>query len=168
MRLPSVIVLTSVVLTLSCASGTEAPEPQDSVDEMAVLAAVQGFFDTMTSRDAEGARAVLDPDGDFVSVRWNDAGERMVRRSSNEDYLRSLATDTEEYVERMWEPEVWVHGPIAMVWTAYDFHIDGRFSHCGIDAFQLLRTTEGWMITGGTYTVERVDCADSPLGPLAD
>lgn len=134
---------------------------------MAVLTAVERFFETMTAKDAAGARAVLDPEGDFVSVRWNDGGEAVVRRVSNRDYLESLPGETAAYLERVWDSDVRIHGPIAVVWTPYDFHIDGAFSHCGIDVFNLLRTDAGWVITGGTYTVERTGCAPSPLGPPA-
>jgi len=52
------------------------------------------------------------------------------------------------------------------VWTPYDFWVDGKFSHCGIDIFDLVKTAEGWKISGATYTVERTGCAASPLGPL--
>jgi len=57
--------------------------------------------------------------------------------------------------ERMWNPEVRIRGFIASVWTPYDFWSDGKFSHCGVDAFNLIKTDEGWRIAGGTYTVER-------------
>ena len=58
-----------------------------------------------------------------------------------------------------------VHGLIATVWAPYDFWIDGKLSHCGIDAFDLIKTEDGWKIAGGVYTVES-NCAPSPLGPL--
>ena len=47
----------------------------------------------------------------------------------------------------------------------YDFWTDGKFSHCGIDAFELIKTVDGWKIAGGTYTIE-ANCGPSPLGPL--
>jgi hypothetical protein len=52
-----------------------------------------------------------------------------------------------------------------VVWTPYDFHIDGEFSHCGIDAFNMVRTDEGWKIASIVWTVERTGCENSPLGP---
>jgi len=67
----------------------------------------------------------------------------------------------------MWDPEVLVHGPIATVRTSYDFHVDGVFSHCGVDVFQFLLTDGGWIITGGTYAIERTGCPKSPLGQPA-
>lgn len=146
-------------------------EPRPSISrtpaERAVLAAAQQFFDTMASKDVDGAAAVLDPAGDFVSVRWDPAGTPIVRRASVQSYLESMETEPSAYLERMWDAEVRIQGPIATVWAPYDFHIDGEFSHCGIDAFQLLRTDNGWVVTGATYTVERTGCSTSPLGPPA-
>ena len=62
-------------------------------------------------------------------------------------------------------PEVRLHGTVATVWTPYDFWIDGKFSHCGIDAFDLVKTASGWKIAGVVFTVEP-KCEPSPLGPL--
>ena len=50
--------------------------------------------------------------------------------------------------------------------SPYDFHRNGTFSHCGVDAFSLLKTTDGWKSTGTMYTFERTGCEDHPLGPL--
>lgn len=142
-------------------AGLSAPA-QD--DEAQVLAAVQQFFDTMETKDVQQARDVLDPEGRFVSVRWTD-GNEVVRGSSLSGFIDGLEKDGPALLERMWEPEVMIHGPIAVVWTRYDFHRDGAFSHCGVDAFQLVRSDGRWKITGGAYTVERENCPASPLGP---
>lgn len=165
MGLRSVLLLLAATTAASCSPDLQVVDVGRTEEEAAVLQAVERFFETMTSNDAVGAGEVLDPEGDFVSVRWTEDGTPVVRRASNAAYLEGLGQETEGYLERMWEPEVRVHGPIAVVWTPYDFHVDGAFSHCGIDVFQLLRTQAGWTITGGTYTVERTDCPVSPLGP---
>ena len=133
-------------------------------DEQAILAAVQGFFDSMESKDAVAARKVTLPEGVFVSVREED-GTKSIGSFSNKEFVDRLPAGTEQVLERMWEPKVMIHQDIAVVWTRYDFHRDGEFSHCGIDAFQLVRTNDGWKIAGGTYTVERTGCPESPLGP---
>ena len=92
-------------------------------------------------------------------------GKPDPRAFSNEEYFADLQASKQTMRERMWSPEVRVHGLIATVWTPYDFWIDGKFSHCGIDAFDLVKTEEGWKLAGGTYTVES-KCEPSPLGPL--
>lgn len=152
-------------MALSCSTDRKSADLERTTEEAAALKTVQRFFDTMTSKDVAGASAVLDPEGSFVSVRWSDDGQRVVRRRSNRAYLDGLAAEKRILLERMWDSDVQVHGPIATVRTPYDFYIDGVFSHCGIDMFQLLQAEGGWIITGGTYTVERTGCPKSPLGP---
>ena len=135
-----------------------------SAEEKAVLAAVQGFFDSMVTKDAGAAKKILIPEGRLFSVRVQD-GKKIVRSSSNQDFIDGLAKSDAAWLERMWDPEVKIRGDIATVWTPYDFHINGKFSHCGIDAFDLVKKDGAWRISGGTYTVERTGCAKSPLGP---
>jgi hypothetical protein len=139
---------------ISMAVGVLAAQKED--EKSAVLATVQQFFDTMTSRDVEGARRVLMPEARMFSVR--DQNGQSVARASGEGKQANR--------ERMWDPEVRIRGGIASVWTPYDFWTDGKFSHCGVDIFDLVKTADGWKIAAVTYTVERTGCAPSPLGPL--
>ena len=129
-----------------------------------VIATVNEFFRAMTARDTAAARRVMTSDGIFYAVRAR-GDSAVINRSANESFVQTLATTRDTYLERMWEPTVFVHGPIAMVWTPYDFHRSGNFSHCGIDAFSLVRASTGWKIATIVYTVEPTGCAPSPLGP---
>jgi len=149
------MILAAVVL-----AATLSTTPADE----AVLAAVQNFFDSMAAKDVEAAREVLVPEGQFFSVRVVD-GKKVVRSSTNQEFLDGLAKSEGDWLERMWDPEVRIQGDLATVWTPYDFHLDGEFSHCGIDAFDLMKIDGTWKITGGSYTVERRGCLASPLGP---
>jgi len=147
-----------LLLALSSSSAPAAPERE------AVLAVVQAFFDTMAAKDVTGARRVLIPEGRFHSVRQQD-GKPVIRTFTNQEYLDDLPGRKESVRERIWNAEVRIRGPIADVWASYDFWRDGKLSHCGVDAFDLIKTEEGWRIAGGTYTVE-ASCEPSPLGPL--
>jgi hypothetical protein len=159
----------SVMLTFAGASGAAAQSTAAAADSAAVVATVQRLFDAMAKRDTAAARAILLPGSQFISVRSGGpaTGNPLAlapRRQSDTTFLRSLAAGRERLLERFWAPVVRVHGPLAEVWTRYDFHIDGKFSHCGIDSFSLLRTAGGWQIAGIVYTVESTGCAPSPLG----
>ena len=135
-----------------------------SEEEEAVVAAVQHLFDAMAVRDTLAARAVLLPEGRFYSIRDTDDGPR-VGSSTHREFLDQLSTPGADWLERLWNPTVLIHGRMAVVWAEYDFHRDGAFSHCGVDAFSLFKTADGWKIAGTTYTVEPTGCEESPLGP---
>jgi hypothetical protein len=150
------------VLATAFAPGVRAQTAADSV-----RATVQEFFRTMTARDSAGARrTLLEADGQYWAMRPTPQGPSVQRRT-NAPYLESLGKPGPRWQERMWDPTIQVHGPLATLWAPYDFHIDGTFSHCGVDTFTLFRTGEGWRIATVAYTVETEGCAPSPLGPLA-
>lgn len=156
-----------ISLTTALLAGAIMNSPiaaQTAADQDAILKTVQAFFDTMAAKDVDGARKILMPQGRFHAMRMRD-GKPDPRAFSNEEYFAQLQSSKQTMRERMWNPQVRVHGLIATVWTPYDFWIDGKFSHCGIDAFDLIKTEEGWKLAGGTYTVES-KCEPSPLGPL--
>ncbi len=81
-----------------------------------------------------------------------------------EEFIDLLASTKNVWLERIWNPTVLVHGPIAVVWAEYDFHLNGNLSHCGVDSISLLKTSAGWKISSISDTNETSGCA-SPLGP---
>jgi hypothetical protein len=54
---------------------------------------------------------------------------------------------------------VHVDGGLASVWTEYAFYVGERLNHCGVDAFHLVRTAEGWRIIDLADTRRREGCA---------
>ena len=135
--------------------------------EAGAVAAVQALFDAMAARDGAAIRDLLTPGATFVATA-ETAGGVQVRESTGEDFASSIGQPGPALLERMWDPHVMIQGPIAVVWTPYDFHVDGEFSHCGIDAVSLVHTGEGWKISSIAYTREREGCEPSPLGPPGD
>jgi len=93
-------------------------------------------------------------------------GLRM-RHESNEEYLEWLSRHTGTSVERIWDPVILVHAPIANLWSPFVFYRDGEFSHCGVNNVSLIRTDDGWRIANWIWTEETEGCPSSPLGPLA-
>lgn len=130
-------------------------------EEKAVVDTVQKMFDGMTAHNAEAIKSVMTPDARAVGIRDGKMGTPR----SRDELAQGIAGGQTPILERMWNPQVLVRGKIANVWTEYDFHNNGKFSHCGIDTFLLLKTDEGWKIFSLTYTMETQGCKPSPLGP---
>ena len=131
-------------------------------DEKAVIAVIDRFFAAMTARDTAAMAKVIAPDGMLHATRAGKPAFAI----SHATYLRDLTKGSERLVERYWEPAVRVDGTVATVTTHYDFHIDGKLSHCGVDVFTLVKEPDGWRISGGVFSMEKEDCPPSPLGPL--
>ena len=139
-----------------------SPSQPGQAEENDVLAAVQAFFDGL----AEGPQALdstrLD-EGSVTRLRDRD-GVVDWQIQTFAQMSASVGGRDARLLERMWDATVLVHGPLAQVWTPYDFYVDGEFSHCGVDSFTLIKTSEGWTISAVAYTVEPTGCAPSPLG----
>lgn len=158
-----IIVLAAMVLLTASASFGQS-KASENEEKKAILAVIDWFFQAMTARDAAAYEKTLVPEGRVFAFQVAKEKNSMWTRLNSDD-VASLSKGKEVLVERIWDPEVKIRGPIANVWTPYDFWIDGKFSHCGIDSFDLVKVDGQWKISGILYTVE-MECKPSPLGPL--
>lgn len=133
--------------------------PAKADDRADVLAAVDRFLNALNTNDAEAYAAAQVNDGVTYSQRYAADGSAKLRRRSNHDNLEMLRADSTKVREQYWNPTVLVHKDIAIVWAPYSFDIDGKRSHCGIDAFDLLRVDGVWKIGNAMWTVEPDGCA---------
>ena len=151
----------SSLLALTAAAPARAQSQRDSV-----VATVNEFFRAMTAHDSVTLGRVQMPGGVHFAARVQ--GDSVaINRGTAEDFARRIGAMQDAIVERMWEPTVLVHGPLAVVWAPYDIHRNREFVHCGIDAFTLLRSPTGWKVATVSYTAEPTGCKPSPLGPLS-
>jgi hypothetical protein len=153
------ILLTSLPVSATAAADAGA-------DREAVIQVVVDFFDAMTDRDVARMQSLMTADGMIYGYREGEDGTAVIRLS-HQEYLENLANGDGEIVERFWNPDVNLYGRLATVWTPYDFHENGEFSHCGVNNFSMLHTDAGWVITGVVFSIES-DCGASPLGPFIE
>jgi hypothetical protein len=133
-------------------------------DDTGPLAAVNTFFDAMAESDVTLARSVMVDDGILYGYIESVDGLRLVRVSIGE-FLAGWENREDSLLERIWDVQVLTHDRLAVVWTPYDFFLNGEFHHCGVNSFNLIRSDAGWKITGVTYSMETATCEESPLGP---
>lgn len=158
----SVAVLLLAMVTLP---GATVAAQEMSSEEIEVVGLAEDFLSALSAGDTASLAVMMTPGAMLYSVREGSQAPE-VRAVARQAFLNSLGGDEQAFIERMWEPEVRVDGRVAMVWTPYDFHLNGDFSHCGIDVFTFLNGPEGWQVVSITYNVRRGGCPPSPLGPV--
>ena len=132
-----------------------------SDEERAVIVAAQRVFDAMEALDAEALRNSMVPEGFLLSV-----SSGATRRTTRDQFAERIASRTTPIIERMWDPEVRIDGPVATLWAAYDLYNGDEFSHCGTDAFQLVETVGGWKVVVLSFTSHAPPtCSRHPEGP---
>jgi len=132
------------------------PAPQTPAEEeAAVVAVVQRLFDAMNANDGEMAASVFHPE-----ARLGRANDNGISFSSADGIVSAIGRDKEQvWEEPIWDWAVHVDGRLAQMWTKYAFYLDGEFSHCGTDAFELYKTPDaGWQVTQLVDTSRTEDC----------
>lgn len=130
------------------------PLAAETSDEKDVLATVQKTFDGMAANDAVKILATMTADARLYGVR-NGAPYAMPA----EQWANRIASIKSQLIERFTKaPTVSIHGEIANVWGEYEFLRDGKFGHCGVDSFNLLKTAEGWKVATILDTEETTGC----------
>ena len=134
-----------------------------SDDQVAVLAVAESALAAVTRSDFVAFTDLMLDSAVAFSAGERDGQFRLQFRTRAQ---QRAAPPGGKYVERGFRPEVRVSGPLAMVWLPYDFYLDGKWSHCGVDAFTLLKSQAGWRIATVVWSVEQPPaCQRHPSGP---
>lgn len=125
-----------------------SPARAQDAERTAVLATVQKVFTAMRTRDTALLRQAFDTSARLagVSTRSGPATVRLTAPSAFGSAIAS-APAGDVWNERIWDPEVRIDGDVAQVWAYYTFHRNNTFSHCGVDAFMLLKVGNEWKIS---------------------
>ena len=162
----AVLALASAPAALRAQATTAAPPATatSAADRAEVLAVMKRLFDAMRAGDSAAARAVFHPNAQLGSTIVRN-GTPDVRLDSLATFLKSVGTPhTEVWDERTSGEIVHVDGPLAVLWTRYAFYAGSKFSHCGVDAFQMARTAAGWRIVSLIDTRQRTGCPEQTPG----
>jgi hypothetical protein len=130
--------------------------------EREVIDVVRRLFDAMRAGDSAAARVLFEP-GTRLQTVANRQGVLTVSEDSLGMFMRAIGTPHAQiYDERVTNERVLIDGPYAVAWVDYTFYLGDQKSHCGIDAFQMVRRPAGWRIFGLTDTRRRENCPDLP------
>ena len=141
------IFATFMVLALS------APLTASANERTGVLQAISNLFKAMETRDLELTRSVMMPAGELMS--GDDQMSVDAQGTEFAEYMKDLDEGDELLQERLIKPEVMVSGNIAVVWSDYQFFVDGKLSHCGVDNFSLMKVQGEWRLMYATFTFEQ-------------
>ena len=131
-----------------------------ATDEEDVIAVANEALARITAEDNAGLAELMIEEA-MIYIGLVEDGNYSIRTRTYADTRdRSFEADL---VERGWNPTVLVSGNIAVIWYPYDIYVDGEWSHCGIDAFNLIRTNAGWRIATLHYNIQQPpQCDHSP------
>jgi len=138
--------------------GMHAMHHGSTDDQAAARAVVDALFDGMRAADSSAVAGVFASNARLMST-GNRNGTPMIQESSIAAFAGAVGkAQPNSWDERIWDVMIHVNGNLATAWMAYAFYHDGNFSHCGVNAFQIVKLEEGWKILQITDTRQREGC----------
>lgn len=133
------LLCTSLLAPAAAAAQTADPRAE-------VVAVVTRLFDGMRESDSTKVRSVFHAEARLGSALVRE-GVPSYRPDGVDGFVRAVGTPKEIiWDEQIRNLRVEVDGPLATAWMEYRFYAGERFSHCGVNAMQLVRGADGWQI----------------------
>jgi hypothetical protein len=130
-----------------------------------IMQPINRLFTGMSLGDSAIVRSAFAKEATMATVLKSpkDGSVTVRRESSIAGFLKAVGTPHEQpWNEPIWDTRIEVEGDFASVWTSYAFYLGNTFSHCGIDAFQLVKQNGEWKIFHLTDTRHKEGCQVPP------
>lgn len=130
-------------------------------NEAEITKVIFKLFDGMRLGDSSMVSSCFYSEVEMFTSFTDKAGNPHLKKGDLSKFLEAIGTPHEEiWDELIWDTDIKVDGNLAQVWTKYAFYVGENFSHCGVDAFLLTKTKEGWKIFHLADTRQREGCIE--------
>lgn len=108
---------------------------------------IENFFEAFHAKDTTKLKVLCDDTIILQSIAENVKGNKL----SNEKpllFFKSIASIPAEvkFQEKILSYSIQVDGSMAHAWTPYEFYVNGKLSHKGVNAFTLFNKDNIWKI----------------------
>lgn len=115
--------------------------------ESAVKKSVQTFFKGLQKRDTLLMQEVCYKHLVIESITEYKGQGRLDMEVASEFYKQVAAIPPDVAIEeRILDYKIKIDGTLAHVWAPYEFYVDGKISHSGVNSFQLFNDGGLWKI----------------------
>jgi hypothetical protein len=147
------------LLVVLLATTTRIFAQQTAVDSVKLT--VSSTFDAMRKGDSTLMKTYFAKDMLLQSVETGRDGKSILLTEKTHDFVTAIGSPHPVvYDERTGAYDIKIDRDLASVWVPYKFYLGDKFSHCGVDIIQLMRTDEGWKIIYIVDTERKDYCID--------
>lgn len=115
-------------------------------EQTAVKMVIQNLFNAMKSSDTVLLKTCFSPTAVFQTIVSKDKVV-VVKDETVQNFINSIGTQPAGSLdERIVFETVKTNMDLAVVWTPYEFYFKDKYSHKGVNSFQLVKFKEGWKI----------------------
>lgn len=147
-----------ILLTIILCIAAGATFAQNNQEE-SVKKTINQLFDGMRKSDSTLIRTAFNPGAILQTIVKTKDGNTAVKGSDLNSFVTSIAKPHAEiYDERIVFTKILIDANLASVWTDYKFYIGEKFSHCGVNSFQLVKIGDDWKIVYLIDTRRKDNC----------
>ncbi len=150
----------TIIAVLIFSKMSTAQNIRETSDTAAIKQAINTLFDAMRKGDSTLFRSVFSRSMIFHQRISNDKNGKVTLSTENAgDIVKRIGTPHAlVYDERIVYGAIKIDGDLACVWAPAKFYLGDQFDHCGVDAFQLMRTADGWKVFSLVHTARKDNC----------
>lgn len=138
-------------------TGIVVSEAQTAKDS--VVTAITNLFTAMKTSNGEMLKNCFADSAILQTISRNKEGNIMVMTEPVNEFADFISKEEKGNAdERIEFDVVKIDGPLAIAWTPYKFYYKGKFSHCGVNSFQLVKINNEWKIQYLIDTRRRAGC----------
>lgn len=129
-------------------------------DELEVKNTIIKFFNAFHKQDSIAIKELVSKDLKLQSIGKNKEGITQLRSEEFSAFLKSIVSipKDQKFEEKLLDFKIRMDGDMANAWTPYEFWFNDKFSHCGVNSFQLVKLESVWKIIYLIDTRRREDC----------
>ena len=128
-------------------------------DKLEILNTIHQVFEAMRTSDSTLLKEAFTESPNTFTVFKNKEGVTQFRSDDFQNFINAVGEPKEDvWNEPIWNEKVEIDGSLASVWVDYAFYFNNTFSHCGVDAFHLVKLEGKWKIFHLVDTRRKSDC----------
>jgi hypothetical protein len=133
-----------------------------SAQQDEIRSVVDKMFQSMYDGDTAMLRSCFIPAAQLMTYAHDAKGNPRAKAETLNDFIRGVSMIGDaKFEERLLHWQCLVDDGIASVWTPYEFYFEEKFSHCGVNSFQLIKVQGHWRISMITDTRRKENCPDT-------
>jgi len=155
---------TLAIALLIITHGVKAQSSQTLSDseEQQIKQVVETFFEGFHKQDSTIIKSTVADNVVLQTTGRNAEGKTQFRNEEFSQFLKSIVSipDSIKFQEKLTSFSIQVDRTMANAWVGYEFWLNDKFSHCGINSFQMVNFDGEWKIIYLIDTRGKEGCLD--------
>jgi len=109
---------------------------------------IEIFFDGFHQKDTVKIKSVCSDKIILQSISESNVQGNKLSNENAKDFYKSIATipSSMKFQEKILSYNIQIDGTMAHVWAPYQFYLNDKLSHSGVNTFTLFKEKDSWKI----------------------